>query len=322
MIDRTLAMLDAVPPGAFVPDDQLCYDPAEIEALGHALSRLTYGPSQIRQALQRMGVTIIPAGPSSPAPTVDELAESFAGPALPLDAVFDDAVLRDTLEWLTGFADEFDPPQASDDPARFAWANSPLGGADALAYYAFVRRHQPNAIVEIGSGVATLVALDAVGRSGLGRIVCVEPFPDAALRAVAGRVDLIEGHAAQMPPEFLNDTLQDGDFLCIQSSHAVKHGSDCVHLYLRLLPQLRRSVFVQVHGISLPDTLTHEDMRDRQLHWSEQYLLYAYLLGNARTQVLYGSHWHALHNREHLERFTNGKAPAGGGSLWFKQAAG
>jgi len=228
MIDNTLAMIDAIPPGTFVSDDQPCYDPAEIDALAHVLNRLTYGPSQIRQALQRLGVTVIPADPSSPVPTVDELAESFVGVSLPLDAVFDDAVLRDTLEWLTGFADEFDPPQASDDPARFAWADSQLAAADALAYYAFVRRHQPNTIVEIGSGAATLVALEAVGRSGLGRIVCVEPSPNAALRAVAGHVELIEGHAGQIPLEFLNDTLADGDFLCIESSHSVKHGSDCV----------------------------------------------------------------------------------------------
>jgi len=322
MIDTTLAMIDAVPPGTFVPDDQPCYDPAEIEALADALNRLTYGPSQIRQALQRLGVTILPAGPSCPAPSIDELDESFAGPPLSLNAVFDDVALRDTLSWLTGFADEFAPPQASDDPTQFAWAGSPFGGADALAYYAFVRRHQPSTIVEIGGGAATLVALDAIGRSGLGRIVCVEPSPNDALRAVAGRVELIEGHVTQMPPEFLNDTLADGDFLCIESSHAVKHGSDCVHLYLRLLPELRRSVFVQVHGISLPDTLTLEDMRDRQILWSEQYLLYAYLLGNMRTQILYGSRWHALRNREQLVRFTNGKALADGGSLWFRQAAG
>jgi hypothetical protein len=247
-------------------------------------------------------VSIVPAGPSSPVPTVDEIAGSFDPPLL-LDAVFDAALLTDTLDWLTGFADEFDPPEASN--------------ADAIATYAFVRRHQPRTIVAIG-GSAVPTALEAVQRNGLGRIVCVAeapgPMPD--------QVELIESRVQQMPAEFLNDTLEDGDFLMVETSHAVKHGSDCVHFYLRLLPKLRRSVFVRVQDIFLPETLLQEEMRDLQLHWNEQYLLYAMLVSNPRMQVVYGSHWHTLHNQARLDRFVNGKASAVGGSLWIKHMAG
>jgi hypothetical protein len=40
MFAKTLGMLDAIPPGTFVPDSQACSDPAELEALGRVLNRL------------------------------------------------------------------------------------------------------------------------------------------------------------------------------------------------------------------------------------------------------------------------------------------
>ena len=302
ILPKTLDMLAAIPAGTFIPDGEPCYDPAEVEALAAVLRRLVYAPSQIRRALEQAGVSIVPAGLSSPVPGIAELSASF-DPPLRLDAVFDPASLIDTLEWLAGFADEFDPPP--DSPLR-------IESADALATYAFVRRHQPRTILAIGSG-AVPVAHEAVQRNGLGRILCVGASTDHA--------EPIEGGVPTLPPEFLNDTLEDGDFLLVETSHAVKHGSDCVHLYLRLLPGLRRSVLIQVQDIFLPETLLLEEMRDLQRHWTEQYLLYALLVNQPRMQVVYSSHWHALHNLERLERFMNGKAPAGGGSLWIKHLA-
>lgn len=49
MIDKTLALLSKIQPGIYVLDDTVCHDPAEIEALGRILKRLTYAPSSIRK---------------------------------------------------------------------------------------------------------------------------------------------------------------------------------------------------------------------------------------------------------------------------------
>ena len=35
-------------------------------------------------------------------------------------------------------------------------------------------------------------------------------------------------------------------------------------------------------------------MRDQQVFWNEQYLLYAYLTMNPRTRVVYGSRYHGI----------------------------
>jgi len=60
-------------------------------------------------------------------------------------------------------------------------------------------------------------------------------------------------------------------------------------------------------------------MRDLQIYWTEQYLLYAYLLDNSRTKIHYSSNYHVKHNREQLKSFMHGRFAEGGASLWFEQ---
>ena len=107
--------------------------------------------------------------------------------------------------------------------------------------------------------------------------------------------------------------------LFIDSTHTVRHDGDCLHVYLRILPALDATVTVQVHDIYLPETLALAQMRDQQLFWNEQYLLYAYMCGNSRTRAVYGSRYHARHNPEMLEHFMHERYRPGGASFWFEQ---
>jgi len=86
-----------------------------------------------------------------------------------------------------------------------------------------------------------------------------------------------------------------------------------------VLPRLSRSVFVHAHDIRLPATFPLNELRDKHVYWTEQYLLMAYLIDNSRTTVEYGSTYHFLRNRQQLNAFMHGRFPAGGGSLWFSQ---
>jgi hypothetical protein len=61
-------------------------------------------------------------------------------------------------------------------------------------------------------------------------------------------------------------------------------------------------------------------MRDNQIFWAEADLLYAYLIDNKRTSVLYGSSYNYIKRKALLERFMNGQYGAGGGSIWFSQS--
>ena len=61
-------------------------------------------------------------------------------------------------------------------------------------------------------------------------------------------------------------------------------------------------------------------MINHQVYWGEQYLLYAYLLNNSRTRVLFGSQYHVMNNSQVLADFMDGKFQSGGASFWFTQS--
>jgi len=170
--------------------------------------------------------------------------------------------------------------------------------------------------VEIGSGFSTLVALEAIERNRAGVVHCIEPFPREFLKR-DDRITLHAVKAQDIRPEFLNDILRDNDILFIDSTHTVKTGSDCLHIYLRLLPEIRRNVFVQVHDVLLPFGLHKEWLLNQQIFWTEQYLLLAFLIDNPKASVLYGGNYNAVWNSSLMEKLMGSKYQFGGGSLWF-----
>ena len=186
-----------------------------------------------------------------------------------------------------------------------------------MAYYCFIRLFRPRTIIEIGSGFSTLVALEAIRRNGSGRVICIEPYPRPFL-ANNDQITLIRKPAQTLSADELNGWLGDGDFLFIDSTHTVKTGSDCTHLYLRLLPQLRRNLLIHAHDIFLPFGLPMDWLLNKQIFWTEQYLLLAFLTDNPKARVLFGSSYHDAFQKPRLDQFMGGKWPSGGGSFWFR----
>ncbi|HJQ39088.1 MAG TPA: class I SAM-dependent methyltransferase [Thermoanaerobaculia bacterium] len=264
-----------------------------------------------REPLQRDGVNVLPVNFYSNSPSIEEIRESFEyrehAPYLD-ERLFDGPSMLSLLAELQPFANEFTPG------AEF-WSNSQFSFSDALAYYSFIRKYRPQTIVEIGSGFSTLVALEAVKRNGFGRIICVEPYPRDFLRNA--NVELVQQPAQSVTD--LNEWLtSDGDFLFIDSTHTVKTGSDCLHIYLRLLPKLQRRTIVHAHDIFLPFGLPQEWLLHKQIFWTEQYLLLALLTDNPRARVLWGSAYLQGFHNDALTRWMDGKSMAGGGSFWFE----
>ena len=58
---------------------------------------------------------------------------------------------------------------------------------------------------------------------------------------------------------------------------------------------------------------------NKQIFWTGQYLLMAFLLDNPKAQVLFGSRYAARFLSDEMAclMLMGGKAMAGGGSLWF-----
>ena len=201
------------------------------------------------------------------------------------------------------------------------WDNGAFQFSDAMVYYSLIRREKPARIVEVGSGWSTLVALLALKRNGKGEIVCIEPYPSETLLSVKKEIKIIEERVQDLDADFFDNLLNDGDIFFIDSTHTVKHNSDCVHLYCRMLNNIKSDVLVHVHDIRLPNPLGMEMMRDSQIYWTEQYLLYAYLIGNPRCQTLFGSVYASEVDPKRLDALMHGKYPSGGASLWFHQRA-
>lgn len=290
--------------------------------LAEKVRELMWEP-RARAIFNAAGVHLTRAHFYSSVPSLAEIAASFEylGDGRPYgdSAVFDAAGMRTFLERLEPFAGEFDPPGDGDvdDPKGFFWNNSVFSYSDATAYWSMLRLVRPAVVLEIGSGFSTLIAKAALERNGSGRIVCVEPFPKPWLSRLG--VELVARPVQELELPFFERMLPPGSVFFIDSTHAVKSGSDCLHLYLRILPRLRRHLYVHAHDIFLPAGYPKSWLVDLDLHWTEQYLLLALLEGNRDFRVLFGSNYHKLYNPGLLERFMGGRSEARGGSFWFER---
>jgi hypothetical protein len=294
----------------------------EFRALVLLARRALYADLNTRRALQRHGINIVPANFYSEIPTLDELDASFEfrEPNGPYNSpkVFDPNRLTSVLQELDAYADEFDPPREGDvgAPAGFFWQNPAFSYSDAMAYYCVLRHFKPRQVIEVGSGFSTFVALQALEKNGAGSVSCIEPFPRDWFRKVQDRVTLHERRVQDLAPDFFQTHLNSGDVLFIDSTHTVKAGSDCLHLYLRVLPELTHRVHVHAHDIFLPFPLPKQNA-ETHIYWTEQYLLYAYLLQNPFCKVIFSSQYHHSFNRPALNRFMRGRYGSGGGSIWL-----
>ena len=292
-------------------------------SIGELLKRLAGADKETRAKIQAYGVDVIPINFYSTTPSIAEIEGSYEytsdDPPYLDTRIFEPETLVKTLHQLLDFSEEFSPPLngSEDEPSGFFWNNSVFSYSDAMSYYCFVRQIKPASIVEIGSGFSTLVAIHAVEQNGSGKVHCIEPYPRRFLRK-ENRIDLHTLRAQEVSPEYLNEILRDNDILFIDSTHTVKTGSDCLHIYLRLMPQIQRKIFVHVHDVFLPFGMPKDWLLNHQYFWTEQYLLLAFLIDNPKARVLYGSNYNAIWNSTLMEKLMNQKYGYGGGSLWFQ----
>lgn len=162
------------------------------------------------------------------------------------------------------------------------------GPLESQVLHAVVRSLAPSRILEIGSGVSTVISRRAADRNaaegrGETAITCVEPYPRDALRALSG-VEVV-AERAQVVDAAHFAALGAGDVLFIDSTHALRTGSELARLYLEVLPRLAPGVVVHIHDIVLP-YLHMPDVLDNVFDWQESTLLAALLTDNHRLQVL------------------------------------
>jgi predicted O-methyltransferase YrrM len=166
-------------------------------------------------------------------------------------------------------------------------AGQGYGPIESQVLHCFARAKKPPRIIEIGSGISTFCLLEADRRNrkegGHGsEITCIEPYPRPALRA--SKVKLLTTPCQLVPPATFRSLVR-GDLLFIDSSHAVKIGSDVISIYFHILPELAPGVVVHIHDITLPYLYPRTAM-NRYFGWQETALVLALLTNNPRLRVL------------------------------------
>jgi len=287
------------------------------------MCNLIWADSKVRSHIQeKYGFSIVPSNFYSNIPSIKDVMESFEyrgdGYLYDQHGLFNKEGMLNILSMLNKYSKEFNPATkgSETDCRKFFWENSQFSFSDAMAYYAFVRAYKPNRIFEIGSGFSTLVAIDAINKNKIGEITCIEPFPRNFLESLD--VKLIRKKVQDISVDELIAPIENGDFLFIDSTHTVKLGSDCLKIYLDLIPRIKKNIFIHVHDIFLPYAMPKSWATDLHIYWTEQYLLLAFLIDNPKIEIMFGSKYHEEKNYAALNCFMGGKWAPGGSSFWFK----
>ena len=299
---------------------------SEFDLLIKLAKKVLWSDLETREAIQQHKLNITPVNFYSNIPSVAEVRESFeyrdteeqTGSYFS-ETIFSRERTQKFLNALRVYANEFNPPleKPADNDEAFYWNNSSFTYMDAMSYYCIIRYCKPKRIIEIGAGNSTLVANQALQANGAGDLVLIEPFLPEYLRNLKSITKTYEKIVQDFELEKLVSLVEEADILFIDSTHTVKIGSDCLFIYLKLLPEITKKMLVHAHDVFLPYAQPQSKIQ-KHIYWTEQYLLYAYLLDNPKTRALTGSNFCHRQFPEISKELMGGKYKDGGGSFWFE----
>jgi predicted O-methyltransferase YrrM len=163
---------------------------------------------------------------------------------------------------------------------------------DAQVLYATLRAKKPTRYIEVGSGLSSHYAsLAAEKNASEGRpmqIICIEPYPFAALETIVG-INVIQKEVQDVGMELFT-SLGEDDVLFIDSSHVVRLDGDVPFLFLEVLPALSAGPLIHIHDIPFPyhhpypaTYWIYESVWP--MWWNESMLLHALLCGNKQFDI-------------------------------------
>ena len=207
-------------------------------------------------------------------------------------------------------------------PLAAAWVGGAICAFDTLALYAMVQKHAPKTYLEIGSGMTTCFARQAIKDAGLKtKIISIDPQPRGDVDAICDEV-IRDGLETCDLSAF--DRLEAGDILFFDGSHRSFMNSDVTVFFIDVLPRIKPGVIVHIHDINLP-----WDYPDsfKYWYWNEQYMLAVYLMmGRDQLNPLFPTTWVSrgmalaggeLPNFVDLGSIEANLSWKGGGSMWF-----
>jgi predicted O-methyltransferase YrrM len=188
---------------------------------------------------------------------------------------------------------------------RYNYRNNYYSYNDGIILYSMIRHYKPKNIIEIGSGYSSAVMMDTNDLSFQGSIdiSLIEPFPNDRLYSLLKtsdneKVEIIERDVQKVPLDIFKK-LKLGDILFIDSTHAVKTGSDVNYILFEVLPVLSSGVLVHFHDIYYPFEYPKQWVMNG-IGWNETYFLKSFLMYNNEFDIIFFSDY--LH-KYHKESF-------------------
>lgn len=161
------------------------------------------------------------------------------------------------------------------------------GPTDAEFLYCFIAAKRPERVVQVGAGFSTAVILRAAEDANCPlEVVCVDPYPTGYLRRmhISGKIRLISEMAETVALETLTNVGR-GGMLFVDSTHAVKAGSEVNRIILDVLPRLSSGAYVHFHDIYFPYDYQRTLLTNELFFSSESTLLHAFLIGQPRYTI-------------------------------------
>ena len=196
---------------------------------------------------------------------------------------------------------------------------------DGEILYSMVRKFKPSRIIEVGSGMSTLMinnALTANSREDANYSclhVCIEPYEQAWLETLP--VKVIRSRLEDTDRAMFME-LGENDMLIIDSSHIIRPQGDVVTEYLEILPTLAQGVLVHIHDIFTPRDYPESWVKKAVRLWNEQYLLEAFMSFNSGFEVVAALNYLMHHYYDQFAakcpvlRHQQGREP---GAFWIRR---
>lgn len=171
------------------------------------------------------------------------------------------------------------PSEPTKDPTEFHTENMSFSFGCAAAAHCMIRERKPKRIVEIGSGMSSIVLSAALKPNELegapsADYTIIDPYPASRLGALPGTQPSVLAQRVEVVEIGIFDQLEQGDILFIDSGHVVRIGGDVNFLFLDVLPRLKPGVVVHFHDIGLPFEYpkVYATNSNFRVFWTEAYL--------------------------------------------------
>lgn len=206
---------------------------------------------------------------------------------------------------------------------RYQFANEYYSYTDGIVLYSMIRHFKPKRIIEIGSGFSSANMLDTNELFFDNRIeiTFIEPYPEERLIHIMKEVDkknnTIIKSDVQLVPLKVFENLNAGDILFVDSTHAVKTGSDVNYILFEILPALQQGVLIHFHDIYYPFEYPKEWVLNG-FGWNEAYFLKAFLMNNNKFEIKFFTDYLHLHHQSLFNEMPLA-VKGSGSSIWLEK---